>query len=86
MAARPKGAPDARLEDGIATVSYAKDAIGFLAAVLDRGGDDGTGALAWLIADELEHATEALNRERKESIETMLERERLRKELAKAAA
>src|SRR4051794_5794594 len=25
MAARPKGAPDARLEDGIATVSYAKD-------------------------------------------------------------
>ena len=85
MAARPKGAPDARLEDGIVIVDYAKDGLGFLASVLDRGGADGLGALAWLIADELERAIEALNSERHESIETMLERERLRKALAKAA-
>ena len=86
MAARTKGAPDARLEDGIVAVDYARDAAGFLAAVLDRGGDDGTGALAWLIVDELGHALEALNRERLESIEMMIERDRLRKESAKVPA
>lgn len=68
-------------EDGLILLDHAQGATRFLATLLGR--EDGKLAeLAWLIADELENAHGALNRERGEGLEIMLERDRLRRELA----
>ena len=48
--------------------------------MLERGGDDGLGALASTIVDELERALKTLASERADSIETRLDRDRLKRE------
>lgn len=84
MAACPKAAE--RREDGLVALDRARGAVRFLGGVLARVDDGRLAEMAFLIVEELDLAAGELDRERREGLVMMLERDRLARELAEAGA
>ena len=84
MTTETTAAPVELLEDGLVLLDHVQGATRFLATRLARveADPDQLAAMAWLIADGLEHAREELAREREDSLGMLLEIEWLKRELA----